>query len=689
MIGDYSDDIQLKSCGLSEPMDSTSPAETLASSRIIGGQKARSGEFPWMASIHIAKPSGDETIDQYCGGAIISPYWVLTVASCLTDIPIKWLSVWIGSTNKIQGQRHRVANITAPNGLKVSNGVDNIALIRLRTKVDPIVFDKGNGSRYYTANSVCLPVRNSTNTGQEMALFSGWGSVADTAAIAPLQQSNQNDLHKTDYVIDGTVSCGGDPKQVCGREFRHMACFGDGGSPLVQYDNNRAVLLGIYSHHRLLGSAGTGQLCPPAVQYFTRVSYYIDWILRTVGDDNRRLAEQSTVLMSEKSTINPYLLIIIAAIIASVSLAIVYYAMKNINITHIKQTLNMTGNTMNVSDGHHYHRQHTMDCRSIDLQMESMKLLFILTMIILCFLFAILYVLQHKYYAFAMKQTVKRLTKCYESQRTGLNSTTTSTTSANNFLPTYFRRPVNCPPPCYETRLGPQLKDYKLDLSVEKLMKSKDNVNNNGSKIKKNKLEFICIYNMDITLDHIMITSDITLDESSFLYGPQLLKTLDYSSAVTSPSQVGKHLVLRPLHCEDYKKGYTDLLSHLMTNVGPISEHQFKERFVEMKNDGKYYVTVIEDVTTGRIVSSATLYMEYKFVHNISMRGRIEDVVVDSGYRGQRLGQLAIETLKLMARELGCYKVTLDCRDHLSEWYRTLGFTAPVPSHSVTIRFFD
>ncbi|CAG2122708.1 unnamed protein product, partial [Medioppia subpectinata] len=35
-----------------------------------------------------------------------------------------------------------------------------------------------------------------------------------------------------------------------------------------------------------------------------------------------------------------------------------------------------------------------------------------------------------------------------------------------------------------------------------------------------------------------------------------------------------------------------------------------------MKNNGNYYVTVVEDVTTSRVICSATLFTEYKFIHN-------------------------------------------------------------------------
>jgi glucosamine-phosphate N-acetyltransferase len=38
--------------------------------------------------------------------------------------------------------------------------------------------------------------------------------------------------------------------------------------------------------------------------------------------------------------------------------------------------------------------------------------------------------------------------------------------------------------------------------------------------------------------------------------------------------------------------------------------------FEHMKQSGDYYATVVEDVTLGQIVATATLIMEHKFIHS-------------------------------------------------------------------------
>ena len=47
--------------------------------RIIGGETAEDGEFPWQVSIRY---SGSLGITHFCGGSIIDKDWILTTAWC-------------------------------------------------------------------------------------------------------------------------------------------------------------------------------------------------------------------------------------------------------------------------------------------------------------------------------------------------------------------------------------------------------------------------------------------------------------------------------------------------------------------------------------------------------------------------------------------------------------------------------
>ncbi|XP_050667953.1 probable glucosamine 6-phosphate N-acetyltransferase isoform X2 [Leptidea sinapis] len=182
-------------------------------------------------------------------------------------------------------------------------------------------------------------------------------------------------------------------------------------------------------------------------------------------------------------------------------------------------------------------------------------------------------------------------------------------------------------------------------------------------------------------------------EESEFLFPPDILNKLDFnkSPAVFRPkisaSNPGEEwMVVRPLQRADYDKGFLQLLSQL-TSTGNISRKLFDERFTQMKMSGGYYVTVIEDKRISKLIGAATLTVEQKFIHNCSLRGRLEDVVVNDTYRGKQLGKLIVVTVSLLAQELGCYKMSLDCKDKLIKFYETLGYKLePGNSNAMNMR---
>lgn len=66
----------------------------------------------------------------------------------------------------------------------------------------------------------------------------------------------------------------------------------------------------------------------------------------------------------------------------------------------------------------------------------------------------------------------------------------------------------------------------------------------------------------------------------------------------------------------------------------------------------------------------------------------MEDVVVNSSYRGKQLGKLLVSTIAQLARRLQCYKLMLDCRDRLIPFYESLGFKQePGNANSMKMRF--
>jgi len=69
-------------------------------------------------------------------------------------------------------------------------------------------------------------------------------------------------------------------------------------------------------------------------------------------------------------------------------------------------------------------------------------------------------------------------------------------------------------------------------------------------------------------------------------------------------------------------------------------------------------------------------------------RGRLEDVVVNNTYRGKSLGKLIVTIIVQLAHYFHCYKLSLDCIDHLVPFYENIGFKRePSNANYLNMRF--
>jgi len=177
--------------------------------------------------------------------------------------------------------------------------------------------------------------------------------------------------------------------------------------------------------------------------------------------------------------------------------------------------------------------------------------------------------------------------------------------------------------------------------------------------------------------DHSSLDSDQKNDSifDSNLIEP-ILKNYSIKDNKLHENIYDEKYLIRPLSISDYDHGYIDLLRQL-TECGKITYDEFKQRFYQMKQClNTYYILVIEDMNLNKqIIGTTTLVCEKKFIRQLGIRGRIEDVVVDNRYRGQKLGKLLIDLLTNFAREkCDCYKISLECKDDLVSFYKQFGY---------------
>lgn len=119
----------------------------------------------------------------------------------------------------------------------------------------------------------------------------------------------------------------------------------------------------------------------------------------------------------------------------------------------------------------------------------------------------------------------------------------------------------------------------------------------------------------------------------------------------------------------DYYNGFLQLLEQLTTvNANEITYEEFCAQFD--KQNSKVFVVL----DNGKVIGTATLLIEVKFIHKLSFVGHIEDVVVNESYRGRGIGKLLVDHCSSYAQKNGCYKVILDCDRKNVGFYNNCGF---------------
>ncbi|XP_055546252.1 trypsin-1-like [Wyeomyia smithii] len=256
----------------------------LSTSKVVGGQDAKPGEFPYLVSIQWNFANGSEPV-HFCAGTIVDRWWILTAAHCReTAFDVGWLEVVAGEFDlqHVDGDGEQRRNVSsflvhedrAPGFV----GPNDIALIRL---VEPLTFNAN-------VSIVQLDSRQSPIFG--CALLPGWGSVSTT--VEPIYPAKLQKANLPVFPYDACLQYFPlfsplEETNFCAGELSGTAnaCHKDSGGPLVQTIDGTELQVGIVSW----GAFPCTAYRSPTV--ITKISAFRDWIRISIERNSTKFNE--------------------------------------------------------------------------------------------------------------------------------------------------------------------------------------------------------------------------------------------------------------------------------------------------------------------------------------------------------------------------------------------------------------
>uniref|UniRef100_A0A3Q2ZGF1 Zgc:100868 n=1 Tax=Kryptolebias marmoratus TaxID=37003 RepID=A0A3Q2ZGF1_KRYMA len=231
--------------------------------RIVGGQDALAGSWPWQVSL--------QKTNHFCGGSLINNLWVLTAAHCIPR-PTNLCSAWTDYRKSLQGSNpnkvsRTVAQIIVHPDYNSVTSNNDIALLKLSSSVSFTSY----------ISPVCLAASDSSFYSGVNSWVTGWGNVGEGVGLPSPQTLMEvevpvvgNRLCYCDYSSEGITIT---DNMICAglTEGGKDSCQGDSGGPMVSKQGGRWIQAGVVSF-------GVGCARPNIPGVYTRVSQYQNWV---------------------------------------------------------------------------------------------------------------------------------------------------------------------------------------------------------------------------------------------------------------------------------------------------------------------------------------------------------------------------------------------------------------------------
>ncbi|XP_012272269.1 proclotting enzyme [Orussus abietinus] len=235
--------------------------------RIVGGQSADPGEWPWIAALFNAGR-------QFCGGSLIDDRHILSAAHCVAHMnswDVARLTVRLGDynikiSNEVRHIERRVKRVVRHRGFDSRTLYNDVAILTLD---QPVPFTE-------QIRPICLPTGSQLYQGKTATVI-GWGSLRESGPQPAILQEVSipvwsNNECKAKY---GAAAPGGIVDSfLCAGRAAKDSCSGDSGGPLMINDG-RWTQVGIVSW-----GIGCGKGQYPGV--YTRVTHFLPWILKNL-----------------------------------------------------------------------------------------------------------------------------------------------------------------------------------------------------------------------------------------------------------------------------------------------------------------------------------------------------------------------------------------------------------------------